>query len=153
MAPRVLFLCTRNSIRSPMAEALAKHLQARGDLGRASFDSAGIDPGFVDGFAVTVMTDLGIDLLRHESKSLEDIDPGSIDMIIALSAPAVSAGRDFVEGQPELYLEEWVVEDPSLTEGSRADQLTAYRRTRDALAGKLRQRFALGRRTTISGLS
>ncbi len=143
MAARVLFVCTRNAVRSPMAEALAKHLQAAGDLRAASFDSAGIDPGLVDGFAITIMTELGVDLLRHESKDLEDIDPGDVDLIISLSAPATASAREFVEGCPDLHLEEWSVEDPSLTEGSREEQLAAYRRTRDALADKLRQRFSL----------
>lgn len=143
MAQRVLFVCTRNAVRSPMAEALAKHLQASGDLGEAHFDSAGIDPGLVDGFAISVMTELGIDLLRHESKDLEDIDPSDVDLIITLSSPATASAREFVQAHADLHFEEWAVEDPSLTEGSREEQLAAYRRTRDDLADKLLQRFSL----------
>ena len=142
MAARVLFVCTRNSIRSPMAEALAKDLATQGLIRSESFESAGVDPSDVDGFAISVMAELEIDLLRHDSQDLEDVMAKDLDLVITLSDVAAVHAQDLAD-KSGATLEAWSVEDPSRVEGSREEKLAAYRQTRQALRDKLLQRFAL----------
>ena len=77
----VLFCCTQNALRSPMAEAMLKHLHGR----RIYVDSAGVRRGPIDEFAVAVMDELGIDITKHRAKSFDDLEDGSFDLIISLS--------------------------------------------------------------------
>ena len=80
----VLFACSENSVRSPMAEALAKRL-----YGQASYiDSVGVRASDVDGFAAAALDELGIDVHRHHAKTFEDVDPSSFDLIVTLSPEA-----------------------------------------------------------------
>jgi thioredoxin type arsenate reductase len=82
---RILFLCVANSARSQMAEGLARHIL--GD--KAEIQSAGSQPSVVNPNSIEVMSELGIDLSTHRSKSVSDIDTGRIDMVITLCAEEV----------------------------------------------------------------
>ena len=62
----VLFACTMNSVRSPMAEAIMKFLHGH----RVFVDSAGVRSKDIDGYAVAVMDEIGIDLSRHHAKNV-----------------------------------------------------------------------------------
>ena len=80
----VLFACSENSIRSPMAEALAKRL-----YGQASYiDSVGVRASDVDSFVVAALDEIGIDVHRHHAKTFDDVDPSSFDLIVTLSPEA-----------------------------------------------------------------
>ena len=80
----VLFACTMNSVRSAIAEGLLKNL-----LGKAVYvDSAGVRPGSIDGFAVEVMNEIGIDISRHKAKTFDHLEDRSFDVIISLSIEA-----------------------------------------------------------------
>src|SRR3546814_17756928 len=68
----VLFVCTHNSIRSPMAEAILKHFHKH----RIFVDSVGVRAGELDPFAVAVMEENGIDLSRNCVKTLDDLEIG-----------------------------------------------------------------------------
>ena len=138
----LIFVCTKNSIRSPMAEALTKHLMAKGCIPRAYVDSAGVDPGDIDGFAVAVMSEIDIDVQRHESKGMRTLSGGEFDLIIALSKTAEQEARELVKSY-DSTVEFWSVEDPSLTEGHRDARIEAYRSVRDDLQNKILQRFSL----------
>jgi len=140
-APRLLFVCTKNAIRSPMAEALAQEMIASGSIQAASAASAGLDPMDVDGFAIAAMAERGQDLMRHEAQALDDVDASQVDIWVALSAPAAGA----LEAQARetgMQWEAWDVGDPSLAEGNRDQRLAAYQAVRDNLAAKIRQRFS-----------
>jgi protein-tyrosine-phosphatase len=65
----VLFACTLNSIRSPMAEAMLKHWHGR----HIFVDSVGVREGEIDPFAVAVMDEIGIDLSRHRVKTFDEL--------------------------------------------------------------------------------
>ena len=80
----VLFACTQNAIRSPMAEAIAKQLFGH----RIYVDSVGVWAHEIDGFAVAVMDEIGIDISGHKPKSFDDLEDSSFDLIISLSPEA-----------------------------------------------------------------
>ena len=69
----VLFACSQNSVRSPMAEGLLKHLLGH----RIYVDSAGVRSNDIDGFVVEVMEELGIDMSKHRSKTIDDLEAPS----------------------------------------------------------------------------
>jgi protein-tyrosine-phosphatase len=132
----LLFACSENSVRSPMAEALAKRL-----YGHDSFiDSVGVRAIEVDGFAAAALDELGIDVHRHHAKTFDDVDPSSFDLIVTLSPEAHHRALEFTRGTAA-EVEYWPVTDPSAVEGSREMRLDAYRRTRDQILARLKARF------------
>src|SRR5688572_20610946 len=82
---RLLFLCVANSARSQMAEGLARSMLGAG----VQVQSAGSKPSRVNPYAVEVMREIGIDIEGHFSKSVDDIDPASVDTVITLCAEEV----------------------------------------------------------------
>ncbi|HYR64891.1 MAG TPA: low molecular weight phosphatase family protein [Reyranella sp.] len=132
----LLFACSENSIRSPMAEALAKRL-----YGQASYiDSVGVRASDVDGFAAAALDELGIDVHRHHAKTFGDVDASSFDLIVTLSPEAHHQALEFTRGAA-VEVEYWPVSDPSVAEGSREMRLDAYRITRDQILARLKARF------------
>jgi len=132
----VLFACTHNAVRSPMAEALAKRLYGV----RAYFDSAGVNAGEVDPFVLAVLDEMGVDLHRHRVKALEDVDPGEFDLIVTLSPEAHHAALELTR-DVATAVEYWPTPDPSAVEGDREARLHAYRSVRDTLMLRMRARF------------
>jgi len=136
LPPSVLFACSHNAIRSPMAEALAKRL-----YGHSTYlDSVGVSPDALDNFAVAVLDEIGIDLHSHHGKSFEDIDPSSFDLIVTLSPEAHHSALE-VTRSASTDVEYWPIPDPSAVEGSREARLDAYRRTREMILARLKARF------------
>ncbi len=132
----LLFACSENSVRSPMAEALAKRL-----YGQASYiDSVGVRASTVDGLAAAALDELGIDVHRHHAKTFDDVDPSSFDLIVTLSPEAHHQALEFTRGTAA-EVEYWPVMDPSVVEGSRDMRLSAYRSTRDQILARLKARF------------
>ncbi len=132
----VLFACSQNSVRSPIAEGLAKRLYGQGTY----IDSVGVRASEVDGFAVAALDELGIDVHRHHAKTFEDIDPSSFDLIVTLSPEAHHSALEFTRNTAT-EVEYWPVPDPSAVEGSRETRLEAYRRIRDMILARLKSRF------------
>lgn len=132
----VLFACTHNAIRSPIAEGLMKMLH--GD--RIYVDSAGVRVEEVDPFAVAVLDELGIDLSRHRAKSFDDLVDDYFDIVISLSPEAQHRAVELTRTS-SCEIEFWPTLDPSLITGNRETRLDAYRELRDGLLAKLRQRF------------
>jgi protein-tyrosine-phosphatase len=132
----VLFACSENSVRSPMAEALAKRL-----YGQVTYiDSVGVRASDVDRFAVSALDELGIDVQRHLAKTFEDVDPASFELIVTLSPEAHHRALEVTRGTAA-EVEYWPVTDPSAVEGAREVRLDAYRRTRDQILSRLKARF------------
>ena len=134
----VLFACTHNAVRSPMGEALLKHLLGH----RIYVDSVGVRPQEVDGFVIEVMDELGIDLSKHRSKSFEDLEDTSYDLIISLSPEAQHQSVELTRTMA-CDVEFWNTFDPSLIEGNREARLQSYRAVRDQLRKRIEQRFTL----------
>ncbi len=135
----VLFVCTHNSIRSPMAEAIMKHLHGH----RVYVDSVGVRPGALDPFVIAVMDEIGIDVSRHRSKTLEDLEDESFDLIISLSPEAHHRALEFTR-TTACEVEYWPTLDPTVVEGNRETRLAAYRQTRDSLLRRIMEAFGSG---------
>jgi len=133
----VLFLCSLNSIRSPIAAALLKHLRGN----RIHVQSAGIREGAaLDGFAVAVMGELGIDIADHRPQTLDELDDRSFDLIVSLSPEAHHQALELTRTEA-VAVEYWPIPDPTVIEGPREIRLEAYRAVRDAIAKRIRARF------------
>jgi protein-tyrosine-phosphatase len=132
----VLFACSQNSVRSPMAEGMAKRL-----YGQATYiDSVGVRASDVDGFAAAALEEIGIDVRRHQAKTFDDVDPSSFELIVTLSPEAHHSALEFTRNTAT-EVEYWPVPDPSATEGTREMRLDAYRQTRDLILARLKRRF------------
>jgi len=137
-ASAVLFCCTQNSIRSPMAEALLKYLHGT----RIFVDSVGVRASEIDGFAIAAMDEIGIDLTKHKSKTFEQLEDTSFDLIISLSPEAQHSAVEMTRTMA-CEVEYWPTMDPSIIEGTREERLDAYRDVRDTLLARIRERFPL----------
>ena len=136
----VLFSCAFNSVRSPMAESLLQQMFPQALYVR----SAGVRKGELDPFAVAVMAELGQDISRHKPMSfaeLEDWEGLNFDLIITLSPEAHHKALELTRTLAA-DVEYWPTHDPTTTEGSRDQKLTAYREVCDQLLLRIRRRFA-----------
>jgi protein-tyrosine-phosphatase len=134
----VLFCCTMNSIRSPMAEGLMKHLLGH----RVYVDSVGVRGGEIDPFAVEVMDEIGIDLSRHKAKTFDDLEDTFFDLIVSLSPEAQHSAVELTRTMA-CDVEFWNTLDASIVEGNREVRLGAYRQVREQLKKRIEARFNL----------
>lgn len=81
----ILFMCVANSARSQMAEGLARDMMGAG----VTVLSAGSAPATVNPYAIEAMAELGIDISGQRSKSVDEIDPAAIDLVVTLCAEEV----------------------------------------------------------------
>ena len=132
----VLFACTLNSIRSPIAEAIFKHLHGQ----RIFVDSVGLKADEVDPLAVEVMAEIGIDIHAHRPKTFDELADSSFDVIVTLSPEAQHRAVEMTRIMA-CDVEYWQTFDPTALEGSREQRLTAYRQVRDSLLRRIRERF------------
>ena len=132
----VLFACTHNAIRSPMAEAVMKYLHG----GQIYVQSVGVRPTEVDPFVVAVLDEIGIDLSRHRARSFDELEDDYFDLVISLSPEAQHRAVELTRTS-SCEIEFWPVLDPSFTEGTREMKLDAYRTLRDDLLARLIRRF------------
>jgi len=126
----ILFLCVANSARSQMAEGLARRLF--GD--RVWVQSAGSRPSRVNPYAIEVAREVGVDLNTHASKSVDTIDPASVDMVITLCAEEVCPV--FLGKAARLH---WPIADPASDDPSlsREQMLQRFRAARDQIEARL----------------
>lgn len=140
----VLFACTMNSVRSPMAEGILKHLHGH----RVYVDSAGARAGEMDGFAIEVMDEIGIDLSTHKTKTFDDLEDSSFDLVISLSPEAQHKAVEMTRVMA-CELEFWNTFDPTMVEGSRDVRLEAYRQVRDQLMIRIKEKFPVGMHSDV----
>ncbi len=132
MKRQVLFICTHNSARSQMAEGLLRHLA--GD--RFEAFSAGTEATLVRPLAIKVMAELGIDISRQRSKTLDRYLSEPFDLVITVCDTAAEACPIFPGAAKRLH---WSFEDPSEASGSEAEQLVVYRHVRDSIRTRIEQ--------------
>jgi protein-tyrosine-phosphatase len=135
----VLFACGLNSVRSPMAAALFKHL-----FGRVTYvESAGVRKGELDPFAVAAMEEIGLDIAKHRPvtfEELEDLEGLNFDLIVTLAPEAHHRALDLTR-RLALDVEYWPTADPTIAEGNREQRLDSYREVRDQLLARIKRRF------------
>ena len=137
----VLIACSTNSVRSPMVEAMLKHLHGT----RIYVDSVGVRTREIDGFVIAVMEEVGIDLTSFRPKSFDDLEDSSFDLVITLSPEAHHRAVEMTRTMA-CEVEYWPTHDPTLAEGSREVRLEAYRQVREALSARIVERFPLPRK-------
>ncbi len=138
MAPtNILFACTLNAVRSPMAAALMRRLTGEG----VYVESAGVKAGALDPLAVEAMEEIGLKIGQHRPRCFEDLEDGSFDLVITLSPEAQHKAVELTR-TAATEVEYWPTIDPTAVEGSREQRLAAYRAVRDKLAERLKQRFS-----------
>ena len=138
----VLFCCDHNAVRSPMAEGIMKKLYG--------FDTYVQSVGVVndldiDGFAIAVCREIGVELDKHRSRSFEELEEmgealSGDDLIFAMSPASQRAALDLTRYY-HLTVEYWPVMDPTGLGESREMKLNAYRQTRDQITDKLKSRW------------
>ena len=129
----ILFSCSYNAVRSPIAEGLTRLY-----FGREIYvASAGVKEGEADPFAIAIMDEIGADISRHHPHTFEDLADSSFDLIVTLSPEAHHKALEFTRtlACDVVY---WPTMDPTATEGSRERRLDAYRATRDTLAKRIK---------------
>jgi arsenate reductase len=136
---RVIFVCTGNSARSQMAEAL---LEEFGGPDFAVF-SAGTQPAPVNPETVTVLGEIGIDWSRAVSKSVAPFVGQPFDYVITLCDRARQTCPVFPGEHNSLH---WGLDDPAEVAGTEAERLEAFRRARTEVAGRVRPFVELARK-------
>jgi protein-tyrosine-phosphatase len=135
----VLFACGRNSIRSPMAAALFKHL-----FGRTTYvASAGVRHGELDPFAVAAMEEAGLDIAKHRPMTFEDLEDWeglNFDLIVTLAPEAHHKALELTRTLAA-DVEYWPTPDPAVADGNREQRLEGYRAVRDQLMARIKARF------------
>ena len=126
----ILFLCVANSARSQMAEGLAKQILGS----KVLVQSAGSKATTVNPFAIQVMKEIGIDISGQTSKSVETIDPASVDLVITLCAEEVCPV--FLGKAKKLH---WPFPDPAVKGMADSELLVKFREVRDAIKLKIEQ--------------
>lgn len=129
---RVLFVCTGNSARSVMAEALLRH------HGGAAFEvsSAGTEPKGVDPLTLRVFADAGIDGSFARSKSVAEFADQSFDYVITVCDQARQACPVFPGGSASLH---WGYTDPAAAEGTDDERLVVFRRVFTQMGERIHQ--------------
>ena len=138
----VLFACSENAVRSPMAEGILKQ-----HVGTSIFvQSAGVkNDKDIDGFAIAVCKEIGVELSKHKVRSFEDLEMwgealDSYDLIVALSPAAQRLALDLTENYA-LTVEYWPTLDPVGIGETREDKMEAYRQVRDQIVANIKRRF------------
>jgi arsenate reductase (thioredoxin) len=127
---RVLFLCTHNSARSQMAEGLLRNLG-----GQFEVFSAGTEATRVHPLAIAAMRELGIDISRQRSKSLDEYRGQPFDYVITVCDKANETCPIFPDHPERIH---WSFQDPSVADGRDEQKLQVFRTVRDEIAGRLR---------------
>ena len=138
----VLFCCDYNAVRSPMAEGLMKKFYGQ----KTYIQSAGVHNDLeIDGFAIAVCDELGIELSRHRSRSFDEMqqwgdDLSGFELIVALSPASQRQALEFTR-YFHLDVEYWPTLDPTGIGEGREAKLSAYRQARDQISTKMLARF------------
>lgn len=137
----VLFMCGMNSIRSPIAEALARHYLPKS----VYIASAGVRRGDRDPFVDVVLDEIGLSLGRHQPHLLEDLEDDYFDLIVTLAPEAHHKALELTRSWP-VDVEYWPTPDPTVVTGTREQILDAYRSVRDHISKLIDSRLAAGAR-------
>ncbi|MDX1820769.1 MAG: low molecular weight phosphatase family protein [Paracoccaceae bacterium] len=134
----VLFCCDHNAVRSPMAEGIMKKFYGA----ETYVQSVGVHNDMeIDGFAIAVCQEIGVELSRHRSRSFDEMEQwgehlSSFDLVVALSPVSQRRALELTRIY-HLTVEYWPIMDPTGLGESREVKLNAYRQTRDQIIAHL----------------
>lgn len=132
-----------------MAEGIMKKLYGT----RTYIQSVGVKNDMeIDGFAITVCREIGVELSRHRSRSFDEMqdwgdDLSSYDLVLALSPASQRRALDLTRYY-HLDVEYWPILDPTGLGEGREERLASYRKTRDMIMARLVERFGPPREDT-----
>ena len=129
---KVLFICTANSVRSQMAEGLLKTLGS----GRWEARSGGIFSSYIHPSAIRAMEEIGVDISRQTSKSIDRFVKKKFDYTITLCDEAAKSCPNFSGRGKQLH---WPFEDPAAATGTVEERLAVFRKVRDKLKTKIEE--------------
>lgn len=132
----ILFMCGLNTIRSPMAEVIARGMLPQGTY----IASAGVRAGERNSFVDVVLEEIGLSLGRRQPQTLEDLEDDFFDLIITLSPEAHHAALELTRANA-IDVIYWPTMDPSAIGDTREQILSAYRDVRDYLQGLIESRL------------
>ncbi len=144
---RVIFVCTGNSARSQMAEAILR--REGGD--RFEVVSAGVDPRGVNPLTVRALAKAGLDITGARSKSVDEFVGQPFDYVVTVCDRARETCPYFPGGRETLH---WGFDDPAEAEGTEAVRLAVFERVMGEIAGRIRTfvpRATRARSTAASG--
>jgi arsenate reductase len=130
---KILFLCTHNAVRSQIAEGLLRDLYGE----RYEVYSAGVDPYAIHHLAVETMREIGIDISKQTSKSIEEFRDMTFDIVVTVCDNARET-CPFFPGKKVLHQN---FDDPGLVQGNEEQQLQAFRTVRDQMKSWIEQTF------------
>jgi arsenate reductase (thioredoxin) len=129
---KILFMCVANSARSQMAEGLARRLAGP----NVTIQSAGSRATHINSLAIQVMKEIGIDITTQKSKSVDSIDPKTVDTVITLCAEEVCPV--YLGKAKRLH---WPFPDPADKNLELAKQSELFRKVRDDIQKKIKTFF------------
>ena len=129
---KVMFLCTANSCRSQMAEGFAKEY----GKGLIEIYSAGLMAAGVHKRAAAVMKEIGIDISRQESKTIDETLLRQMDVVVTLCNYAESLCPSTPSGMRRIH---WPIKDPVGTFGTEEQIMNEFRRARDEIKEKVQK--------------
>jgi protein-tyrosine-phosphatase len=135
----VLFACTLNAVRSPMAAGMLQHLSGGG----IHVESAGVRAGMLDPFAVALMDEIGIDISNHQPRAFRDLGDATFDLIVTLSPEAHHHALELTRVMAA-EVRYWPTYDATVLTGSLSRQMLAaeYRRVRNELYQRIKSEIA-----------
>lgn len=128
---RVLFVCTGNSARSQMAEALLR------EYGKGAFEtfSAGTDPRGVNPLTVKALANVGIDISAARSKSVTEFLGLPFDYVVTVCDRARESCPVFPGGGESIH---WGFDDPAEATGTEPERLAVFERVLGEISTRLR---------------
>jgi protein-tyrosine-phosphatase len=133
----VLFMCSMNAVRSPMAEEIAKRI-----LPKSTYvQSAGARKGKPDPFLEIILEEAGMAGAVHEPRALEELEDDFFDLVITLSPEAHHCALELTRAH-RVEVEYWPTPDPTTATGTRGQIIDAYRDVFQRLRMRIEARFS-----------
>ena len=132
----VLFVCTLNSIRSPMAEGMMKDIYGT----KVYVQSCGLETTELNELMVSVMSEKGIDMSAHQSKTLDELRDTSFDVVIAFTQDVARAVEAVFDGS-DTQIELWPTPDPTAGDLNVRAMMDNYRAVRDTIYMRIKRKF------------
>lgn len=136
----ILFACSMNAVRSPMAAGILRHLTGM----NVYVESAGVRTGEQDPFVTIVMDEIGIDVSKHRPVAIHDLYDTNFDLIVTLTPEAHHQALELTRTMA-VDVDYWPTLDPTFVTGNREQILQSYRTCRDNLFKKIKAFFNFDR--------